>query len=101
MEYFPGLTTLQLCHKVQELLSRLSVTPEKFAGRIFFMSMFNDISWGSKHNEKECESNARLVSLNAKRFGAGQWSCLGLGSEKRRVLSVKVVHKVNGTKLLS
>ena len=47
------------------------------------MSMFNDISWGSKDNEKECESNARLVSLYAKRFGAGQWSFLGPGSEKK------------------
>ena len=42
---FPGFTTLQLSHKVQELLSRLSVTPEKFTGRIIFMSMFDDISW--------------------------------------------------------
>ena len=32
---FPGFTTLQLCHKVQELLSRLSVTPENFTRRIF------------------------------------------------------------------
>ena len=47
------------------------------------MSMFNDISWGSKDNEKECESNAQLVSLYAKRFGIGQWSFLGLGSEKK------------------
>ena len=53
---FPGFTTLQLSHKVQELLLRLSVTPEKFTGRIIFMPMFNDISWGSKDNEKECES---------------------------------------------
>ena len=68
---FPGFTSLQLCHKVQELLSRLSVTPEKFTGRIIFMSMFNDILWGSKDNKKECESNAQLVSLYAKRFGAG------------------------------
>ena len=42
---FLGFTTLQLCHKDQELLSRLSVTPEKFSGRIIFMSMFNHISW--------------------------------------------------------
>ena len=70
-------------HKVQELLSRLSVTPEKFTGRNIFMSMFNDISWGSKDNKKECESNAQLVSLYAKRFGAGQWSFLGRGSEKK------------------
>ena len=29
------------------------------------------------------ESNAQLVSLFAKRFGAGQWSFLGPGSEKK------------------
>ena len=80
---FPGFTTLQLCHKVQELLSRLSVTSLKITGRIIFMSMFNDISWRSKDNKKECESNAQLVSLYAKRFGAGQWSFLGSGSEKK------------------
>ena len=47
------------------------------------MSMFNDISWGFEDNEQECESSAQLVSLCAKRFGAGQWSFLGLGSEKK------------------
>ena len=47
------------------------------------MSMFNDSSCGSRDNAKECESNARLVSLNAKRFGRGQWSFIGLGSEKK------------------
>ena len=52
---FPGFTALQLCHKVQEFLSKKSVTPEEFKGRIIFMSMFNDISWGSKDNKKECE----------------------------------------------
>ena len=69
---FPGFTTLQVCHKVQELLSRLSVTPEKFTGRIIFMSMFNDISWGSKDNEQECELSANLVSIYAKRFSPGR-----------------------------
>ena len=48
------------------------VTPEKLTGRIIFMSMFNDISWGSEDNKKECESSAQLVSFYAKRFGAGQ-----------------------------
>ena len=80
---FSGFTTLQLCCKVHEFLSKMSVEPEGFTGRIIFMSMFNDISWGSKDNEQECESNARLVSVFAKRFGAGQWSFLGLGSEKK------------------
>ena len=36
-------TKLQLVREVQELLSRLSVTPEKITGRIMFMSMFNDM----------------------------------------------------------
>ena len=80
---FPGFTTVQLVHEVQELLSRLSVTPSKFTGRIIFMSMFNDISWGSKDIQKERESCAQFVSLYAMRFGAGQWSFLGLGSEKK------------------
>ena len=44
---FPGFNTLQLCYKVQEFLSEMSVEPEDFTGRIIFMSMFNDISWGS------------------------------------------------------
>ena len=60
---FPGFKTLQLCHKVQEFLSRLSVTPEKFTGRVVFISMFNDISWGSQDNKKESETNTQLVSL--------------------------------------
>ena len=47
------------------------------------MSMFNDISWGSKDTRKECESNAQLGSLFARRFGAGQWSFIGPGSEKK------------------
>ena len=47
------------------------------------MSMLNDISWGSKGNEKECESNAKLVSLFARRFRAGQWSFLDPGLEKK------------------
>ena len=52
---FPGFTTLQLCNKVQEFLSNMSIEPEDFTGRIIFMSMFNDISWGPKENERECE----------------------------------------------
>ena len=44
---FPGFTTLQLSEEVKSLLLRLGETPEKFTGRIIFMSMFNDISCGS------------------------------------------------------
>ena len=35
---------LQLCGKVNDLLSDLGDAPETFIGRILFMSMFNDIS---------------------------------------------------------
>ena len=80
---FPGFNTLQLFHKVQELLLRLNETPENFTGRIIFMSMFNDISWGSRDNEKECDSNTQLVSLFARKVRAGQWSFLGPSSEKK------------------
>ena len=80
---FPGFTTLQLCNKVQEFLPEMSTEPEDFTGRIIFMSMFNDISRGSKENERECELSAPLVSMYAKRFPAGRWSFLGPGSEKK------------------
>ena len=80
---FPGFTTLQLCHKVQEFKSKMSDQPEEFTGRIIVMSMFNDISCGSKDNEQECELSAQLVSIYAKRFSPGRWSFLGPGSEKK------------------
>ena len=69
--------------KSKEFMSEMSDSPEQFKGRIIFMSVFNDISWGSKDNEKECESNANLVSLYAKRFPLGRWSFLGPGSETK------------------
>ena len=80
VEYFPGFNTLQLSQEVKHLLLRLGETPESFTGRIIFMSMFNDISCGTRDNEKECMSNSNLVYLFATRFGAGQWSFLGPGS---------------------
>ena len=80
---FPGFNTLQLSEEVKLLLLRLEETPEIFTGRILFMSMFNDISCGTKDNEEECLANARLVSLYARRFGKGQWSFIGPGSEKK------------------
>ena len=80
---FPGFNTLQLSEEVKRLLLRLGETPENFTGRIIFMSIFSDISCGSRDNEKECLANAQLVSLYAKRFGKGQWSFIGPGSEKK------------------
>ena len=79
---FPGFDTLQLYGKVTDLLSRLRETQEYFTGRILFVSMFNDISCGTKDNERECLANAKVVSVYAKKFGIGQWSCIGHRSEK-------------------
>ena len=80
---FPGFDTLQLYGEVKDLLSRLGETPENFTGRILFMSMFKDISCGTKDNEKVCIANAKVVSMYAKKFGIGQWSFIGPGSEKK------------------
>ena len=45
--------------------------------------MFNDIIWRIKDNEQECNANATIVSIFAKRFPPGRWSFLGPGSEKK------------------
>ena len=83
MEYFPGFTSLQLCDKISNLLSSLGQTPETFTGRILFMSMFNDISCDRYDNKNECLKNADFVKTFARRFGIGQWSFIGPGSEKK------------------
>ena len=80
---FPGFTTLQLCGKVNDLHSDLGEAPETFTGRILFMSMFNDISCDRKGNKEECVANARVVKVLAKKFGIGQRSFIGPGSEKK------------------
>ena len=80
---FPGNTTLQLCGKVTDLLSNLGETPESFTGRILFMSMFNDIFCDRYDNKDECLKNANSVKTFAGRFGIGQWSFIGPGSEKK------------------
>ena len=47
------------------------------------MSMFNDISCDRKDNKDECLKNAEFVKTFAQRFGIGQWSFIGSGSEKK------------------
>ena len=76
---FPGFTTLQLVQEVQKFMNKMGEL-EQFQGRIIFMSMFNDIIWGIKDNEKECIAIATLVSLIANRFPVGRWSFFGPGS---------------------
>ena len=73
---------MQLVDKVQEFMTKMG-DPSQFQGRIIFMSMFDDIVWCIIDHEQECIANDTLVSLFAKRFPAGRWSFLGLGSEKK------------------
>ena len=54
--------------KSKSSCQKMSDQPDEFNGRIIFMSMLNDISWGSEDNEQECESDVNLVSIYAKRF---------------------------------
>ena len=84
---FPGFTTLQLCDKINNLLSSLGQTPETFTGRIVFMSMFNDISCDKCDNRNEYLKGADFVKTFAERFGIGQWSFIGPGSERKWYLS--------------
>ena len=76
----------QLCDKISDLLSYLGQTPETFTGRILFMSTFNDISCDRNDNKDECFKNADYVKTIAGRFGIGQWSFVGSGSEKSGIL---------------
>ena len=47
------------------------------------MSMFNDISCDRNDNKDECLKNADYVKTFEGRFGIGQWSFTGPGSEKK------------------
>ena len=80
---FPGFTTLQLCDKISDLLSSLGQSPESFTGRILCMSMFNDIFCYRYDDKDECLEDANYVKTFAGRFGIGQWSLIGPGSEKK------------------
>ena len=80
---FPGFTSLQLCDKINNLLSSLGQSPGTFTGRILFMTMFNDISCDKYDNKDECLKKAEFVKTFAKRFGIGQWSFIGPRSEKK------------------
>ena len=45
--------------------------------------MFNVITCDRKDNKDECLRNAESVKVFARRFGIGQWSFIGPGSEKK------------------
>ena len=93
---FPGFKTLQLSEEVKSLLLRSGETSENFTGRIFFMSMFNDISSGLRDNEKEVKCQSRSSICN-KDLGKDNGHFLVLVLKRSGILSVKIVHNENGT----
>ena len=96
----PGFTTLQLCDKINDLLSNLGQTPATFTGRIPFMSMFNDISCDRKDNKDECLRNAESVKVFARRFGIGNGHLFDQVLKRSGILP-RTVHKELGTTLRS
>ena len=93
---FPGFTTLQLCDKVNDLLSDLREAPETFTGRILFMSMFNDISCDRKGNKEECLANARVVKVLAKKLVLDNGHLLVQVLKRSGILRKRIVHKEVG-----
>ena len=79
---FPGFNTLQLSQEVKQLLLRLGETPV-LQDELSSCRCSTTSHGDRKNNKIECESNANLVSLFARRFEAGQLSFLGPGSEKK------------------
>ena len=73
---------------------------QKFKGRNIFMSMFNDILWRSDDNERECNANADLVSLFAKKKKQQDFGhSLDLDRRRSGIPFTLTDHKENGTEL--
>ena len=96
---FPGFKTLQLCDKINDLLSNLGQTPATFTGRILFMSMFHDISCDRKDNKDECLRNASRQSTCKEIW---YWTMVLYRTRlKRNGILPRIAHKEPGTTLRS
>ena len=75
--------------------------PEQFQVRIIFMSMFNDIIWGSKDNEKECIAKSTLVSLFPKKIQQDVGHSSDLGQRQSGVPLTKKDQEEKGIESLN
>ena len=80
---FPGLTTLGLLEKIQNLMKDPQCESEQVNDRIIFMSMYNDIVWREEGKTEECVTNSITIAKYARSFARGRWSLLGNESEKK------------------
>ena len=58
---------LALIREIQNGMQKQNAEPEKFADRIIFMSMFNNIDWARKGNDEKCVSNSEHIKMYGKR----------------------------------
>ena len=84
MEHLPRIDHIA----VQPQSSRVIVKIERNTSEIYWtdhlhVDVQRHLFHGTKDNKIERESNAQLVSVYANRCGTGQWSFLGLGSQKK------------------
>ena len=97
---FPGFTTLQLCHKVQELLSRFECNTREFHRKDYLHVDVQRHRMGIKRQQCRMRVKCRSRFSICKKI----WSKTMVISrtwfrEKSGALLVKTVHKENGTKL--
>ena len=82
--FFPGFTTLQLCDRINDLLSDLGDGTRNFPQEEFYSCQ---CSMTSLVTEKATKKNVwqmpGVVKVLARKFGIGQWSFIGPGSEKK------------------
>ena len=65
---------------------------------IIFMSMYNDISWGSQDNEQECELSAQPRFYVCKKIFTRK---MDLDQKRSGILLMVADHKENGTESLN
>ena len=83
VDYLPRIHHDGALHQSPRVTVKIERNTRKIHRTDYLHVDFQRHLMGSKDNKKDCESSAQFVSLYAKRFGAGRWSFLGPGSEKK------------------
>ena len=98
---FQGFTTLQLCNKIPEFMSKMSDQPEQFKGRIIFMSMFNDISWDLKTMNRSANLTPTLLLSMQEDFQQEDGHSSDLDQKRSGLLLIIANHKESGKESLN
>ena len=97
---FPGFTTLQLVREVQELLSRLSVEPDKFHWTDYLhvdvQRHLMEISRKISKNANQALNSFRFMQ---KYFHRDNGHSSDLDQKRSGILLLNANHKENGTEL--